>query len=104
MGGRMYLLLHQYNRIEHFPDVLRCSNLLNCKRLFHLPLCLHIRYFTDENIPSRKETRARRYPMESQLSVVTEAPLVPVIVSAERNPTAVSLRRLPSVSGRCTMR
>jgi len=79
----MYLLLHQYNRIEHFPDVLRCSNLLNCKRLFHFPLCLHIRYFTEENIPSRKETRGRRHPTESMLSAEMEVPLAPVSVSAD---------------------
>ena len=41
--------------------------------------------------------------MESQLSVVTEAPLAPVILSAERDPAAVYLRRLPSASGRRTM-
>ena len=42
--------------------------------------------------------------MEPQLSVVMDAPLAPVTVSAELNPAAVYLRRLPSASGRRTMR
>ena len=42
--------------------------------------------------------------MESQLSVVMDSPLAPVSGSAERNPAAVYLRRLPSASGRRTMR
>src|SRR3972149_3352966 len=41
--------------------------------------------------------------MDYQLPVVMDTPLAPVTVSAERNPAAVYLRRLPSVSGRRTM-
>ena len=37
--------------------------------------------------------------MESQLSVVMDAPLAPVTVSAERNPAAVYLRRLEQILG-----
>jgi len=42
--------------------------------------------------------------MESQLQAVTDAPLAPVSGSAGQNPAAVYLRRLPSASGRRTMR
>jgi len=42
--------------------------------------------------------------MESQISVVTDALLAPVSGSAEWNPAAIYLRRLPSASGRRTMR
>ena len=41
--------------------------------------------------------------MDYQLPVVMDSPLAPVSVSAERNPAAVYLRRLPSASGRRTM-
>ena len=41
--------------------------------------------------------------MNYQLPVVMDSPLAPVSVSAERNPAAVYLRRLPSASGRRTM-
>src|SRR4030065_2250894 len=42
--------------------------------------------------------------MDYQLPVVMDTPLAPITVSAELNPAAVYLRRLPSVSGRRTMR
>jgi len=42
--------------------------------------------------------------MESPLLAVMEAPLAPVVVSPGQNPAAVYLRRLPSASGRRTMR
>src|SRR3990172_2207115 len=42
--------------------------------------------------------------MDYQLPVVMDTPLAPVSVSSEQNPAAVYLRRLPSQSGRRTMR